>query len=293
MRQILAIQKHGGFVRAAEELGISQPALSRSVLRLEDELGAKLFDRSRSGAVATPLGLALIERAEHLVMESGRLIRDMELISLGRSGEIRIGIGLSAITAMPRIAVDLAERFPGLVISLITGSDRLLAADLALKKLDLVVITEAEKFNDQKGAYLPILNYRMLAIARPDHPLVKCETVSLDEFVAYPTVGPFNTQVFTALDPIHASRRHNEPAPAIITTNLETVKALILDHGMTHIGIEYQFRPHLRAGLIKTIELAWTMEFTLGIAMTRAASHSPVVMQCASTIRDAIRDISA
>lgn len=293
MRQILAIHKHSGFVRAADDLGISQPALSRSILRLEDELGAKLFDRSRAGAVATPLGLALIERAEHLVMESSRLTRDLELISQGRSGEIRIGIGGSTITAMPRVAADLAKRFPGLVISLITGSDRSLAADLALKKLDLIVITDAEKFEDQKGAYLPILTYRMLAVARPDHPLVQREQVSLDEFVTYPTVGPFNTQVFTALDQAHSSRRHNEPAPAIITTNLETVKTLILDRGMTHVGIEFQFRPLLKASLIKAINLEWSMEFSLGIAMTRAASHSPVVMECASIIRDAIRDSSA
>ena len=233
MRQILAIHKHRGFVRAAEELGISQPALSRSILRLEDELGSKLFDRSRLGAVATPLGLALIDRAGQIVTESGRLTRDLELIALGRSGEIRIGFGLSAITAMPNVANALVSRFPGLVISMISAPDRALAAELATMKLDLIVITDEDDFSSYQDAYLPIFSYRMLALARPDHPLVGRESVSLDEFVEYPTVGPFSAQVYSAMDHSLAARRHNDPAPSIITNNLGTA---ITGRGMARIG---------------------------------------------------------
>jgi DNA-binding transcriptional LysR family regulator len=67
MRQVLAIHRHGSFVKAADEIGVAQPTLSKSISRLEDELGLRLFDRTGSGAKVTPMGALLVARAETII----------------------------------------------------------------------------------------------------------------------------------------------------------------------------------------------------------------------------------
>src|SRR6185312_15334785 len=93
MSQVVAIAQHGSFGKAAAELGISQPTLSKSIARLEDELRFKLFDRSGWRAQLTPLGAFVVERAERLVAQSQRFEREVDLFALGEFGEVRIGLG--------------------------------------------------------------------------------------------------------------------------------------------------------------------------------------------------------
>ena len=63
MRQLLALGEQGSFARAARQLGITQPALSRSVQALEARIGARLFDRGREGVIPTDVGRLLLDLA--------------------------------------------------------------------------------------------------------------------------------------------------------------------------------------------------------------------------------------
>lgn len=92
MRQVLAIHRRGSFVKAADDVGVAQPTLSKSISRLEDELGLKLFDRSGTGAKVTPMGALIVQRAETIIAEAERLARDIELVAAGQMGEARIAV---------------------------------------------------------------------------------------------------------------------------------------------------------------------------------------------------------
>ncbi|WP_164066567.1 LysR family transcriptional regulator, partial [Serratia marcescens] len=63
LEQLIALAEEGTFVAAAERSHLSQPALSRSIRKLEQELGVRLFERDRHGAVLTPAGRRLLDRA--------------------------------------------------------------------------------------------------------------------------------------------------------------------------------------------------------------------------------------
>lgn len=282
MRQLLAIHRHGSFVRAADELGISQPALSRSVARLEDQLRARLFERSRSGVVATPLGAALIARVQNLVTASQRLSRDMELVAAGQLGEIRIGLGPSLQGQTARVALSLSGRFPQMRFSLNVEPRRALVADLQNGKLDIVVVSDGEDIDASELAVVPITTERMLAIAAPTHPLATRRKISLDDFAAYPTVSPFKDQVFAALDTQH--RRRSYAPPAYITNDASTVLTLVLERGATHIGSEHVLMPWIVSGQVVILDLDWEWTLALNVVMTRAARHSPVVLECATLI---------
>ena len=83
MRQVASIARLGSFGKAAQELGISQPTLSKSIARLEDELRFKLFDRTGWRAQLTPMGEFIVERANRVILEARRFERDIDLFGLG------------------------------------------------------------------------------------------------------------------------------------------------------------------------------------------------------------------
>lgn len=151
MRQVLAIHRHGSFAKAAEAVGVAQPTLSKSIARLEDELGLTLFDRSGSGARVTPMGALLVSRAEIVIGEAERLARDIELAAAGQIGEARIGVGPAMRSFLPAFAQALAVRFPQLRLKLnVDLRDRLLA-DLRTGALDLVITAQSP---DPDGDYV-------------------------------------------------------------------------------------------------------------------------------------------
>ena len=73
IEQVMALGESGNFAKAAEQLGISQPTLSRNIAALEQDLGLTLFDRGRTGAQATVFGRLLMARGPQVLREAGAL----------------------------------------------------------------------------------------------------------------------------------------------------------------------------------------------------------------------------
>jgi DNA-binding transcriptional LysR family regulator len=291
VQQVLAVHRHRGFVKAAAELGISQPALSRSIARLEDQLRIKLFERSQTGAIATPLGLALIQRGERMVIEAQRLRRDIELLAIGQIGEVRVGVGPSLQPALPELAVALSSAFPRLRVSLNADKRHTLVAGLKSGRLDIVAAVAGPDLDEPELQATPIMIERLVAAARPGHPLVGRPKISLDEFVTHPTVGLFEDQLFHAVDPSLRLTRGSDPPPAFVTQDTGAILALLTRSGLTYIGSEHTVSPWLAAGQAALINLEWRWELVLNVVMTRAATHSPVIVHCSTLIADVCRRV--
>src|SRR4029453_8338092 len=101
----IAEQRHVG--RAAERLGLSQPALSKSLRRLEDALQVKLFDRNSKGLELTAEGSLLLTRARDLRLTLRNVAREVSDLSEGRAGQLRIGVGPTV--SMRLISSSLAK----------------------------------------------------------------------------------------------------------------------------------------------------------------------------------------
>lgn len=109
----LLITEHGTFTEAARLAHLSQPALTASIRRLEEDFGARLFDRGRRGAELTATGAALLPHARAVLaaVDEGR--RAVAEIAGLRAGEVRIGAGATACTyLLPKIIARFRKRFP-------------------------------------------------------------------------------------------------------------------------------------------------------------------------------------
>ncbi len=142
LRHFLLIAQHGTFTAAAERAHLSQPALSASVKRLEDDMGARLFDRGRHGAEVTAAGAALLPHAQavHAAIRAGR--RAVAEIEGLHAGEVRIAAGATATTyLLPRILARFRRKHEGIKFLLREGYALDIRASVASGDLDLGIVT--------------------------------------------------------------------------------------------------------------------------------------------------------
>jgi DNA-binding transcriptional LysR family regulator len=107
------------FRRAAEALAIAQPALSRAIAQLEEDLGARLLNRTRRGVELTPAGQMLLERSEPLLRGLAALPGDLRALAEGQVGTVRVGFtGLAMATVLPGILRAFHAAHPGIRLEL-------------------------------------------------------------------------------------------------------------------------------------------------------------------------------
>src|SRR6266849_10286754 len=112
-----AVQR-GSMSKAAQQLGVSQPAVSEIIADLEHALGVRLLDRRPQGIEPTIYGNAVLKRSTAVFDELKQSIRDVEFLADPTTGEIRIGCveSLSA-TIVPQIARRFSQQYPRVVVS--------------------------------------------------------------------------------------------------------------------------------------------------------------------------------
>jgi LysR family hydrogen peroxide-inducible transcriptional activator len=142
LEYLIAIADEGAFSRAADRLGVTQPSLSQQIKRLEEELGAPLFDRLSRGVVPTQTGEKMIHHARRVlaeVAEAGRSVRDAG----GKiAGPLAIG-GIPTIAPflLPKVLPGFITKYPGVELELIEDvTDRLV--DLLVRgKIDVAILS--------------------------------------------------------------------------------------------------------------------------------------------------------
>lgn len=132
------VAQHGNVTRASETLGLSPPALSKSLRRLETALGAKLVKRTPKGIELTLVGSAMAEHAHRLRLSLNDVVRQASDLSQGRAGHLRIGVGPTIPEQLPRAYAALLKDSPKLTLDiLVTDNDETVPL-LCRGELDLV-----------------------------------------------------------------------------------------------------------------------------------------------------------
>jgi DNA-binding transcriptional LysR family regulator len=186
IRHVLTLARHRNFARAADQLNLSQPALSRSIARLEDTLGVALFDRTREGVTPTDYGRIIIERGEELLRRGQELLRELDLMQGLEIGELTVVAGPfpNAISAGPALSRLLSVR-AGLHIRLSQQSPRGAVAQVLNGSADLGIADMREWEDDARVDLEPLPQHPGFWVARADHPLSGQCNLTLAEVLAY------------------------------------------------------------------------------------------------------------
>lgn len=172
LQLIAALGREGNIHRAAEALGIAQPAASKLLKDLEEALQIELFERLPRGMRATRYGEALIRHAEVAIGALNDAGGELEALRAGRAGRVAIGaIGGPAVAVLPKAVSAVKRAHPMLTISIQVDSSDVLMEGLARGALDMLVARITPGDGLAALRYERLADEPVCAIARPEHPL--------------------------------------------------------------------------------------------------------------------------
>ncbi|MEL1135669.1 LysR family transcriptional regulator [Desulfitobacterium sp. THU1] len=179
------VAEEKNFSKAAEDLFISQPAVSSHVRNLESEFGTKLINRSSKHVELTPAGEIFYEEATKIINQYKETKEKINQIQSVVTGTLRIGASFTiGEYILPELVSQMATRYPQLNISVTIANTEEIAQGLRQKRLD-IALAEGE-MNDREFMVEPFMEDEMVLIAPPVHPLTKSKSVSakdLQDFV--------------------------------------------------------------------------------------------------------------
>src|SRR6478735_425984 len=185
MRCIVAIAECGSLTRAAERLGLAQPALTQTLNRLESEIGAKLFERSRRGAALTEAGLAIVEDLRAALAHGDAAAERARAMGAGRAGRLTIGFVTHAVyEVLPRALRRLHMAHPQLDVVLREMSNADQVDALEGGRIDLALlhppVPVTARVHERR------LGEEAMVVALPaDHELAADGCVSMAEIAAH------------------------------------------------------------------------------------------------------------
>jgi len=173
------VAEHGHLGRAAEALGLSQPAVSKSLRRLEQALEAKLVKRTPKGVELTAEGSALLLRVRDLRLSLQDVTREIADLSQGRVGHLRIGGGeIIAEHLLPAVFTAMLKDTPKITLKFSVSENDLMLPALSNGELDLVVNYLRPALPEglvQERLY----DEEMVVCASADHRLIRLKRVTL------------------------------------------------------------------------------------------------------------------
>jgi DNA-binding transcriptional LysR family regulator len=174
LSHLLALSRRLNYARAAEDLHISQSALSRSIQALEKQLGMRLFDRDRAGVALTPQGELAVERCAVLLADAENAERHLVLAAGARAGRIRFG--MSPLPASALLALIISERLG--MASDVTHEVMVRDADalwelLVSGEIEFFVTNEGSAFDGPRPRVEVLGQFPVGGIVRTGHPLLE------------------------------------------------------------------------------------------------------------------------
>jgi LysR family hydrogen peroxide-inducible transcriptional activator len=240
LRYFLRVAKRGNFTRASEDLLISQPALSRSIQKLEEELGQPVFERKTRSVSLTEAGTLLQSRAQQVLS----IIEDTkaEITDDGESGRIRVGaIPTIAPYFLPEVLQRFSTEFPKASLIVQENTTDVLLKSCTQGEIDLAIVALPVP-----AKYLEVeelFQEELLLVLPPDHPLADKSKIRISDVEPFP---------FVLLDEAHClsdnivtfcRQRSFQPVAVERTSQLTMVQELVsLSHGVSMIPAMAQRR---------------------------------------------------
>ena len=190
LRQFLAVVHEGSLTTAAQKIAVTQPALTKSIRKLEQELGAPLFERLPRGIALTVYGKTLLPHAQRIVAECRLADLELQAFGSGHKGLLRIGAGLMfGATMVPGAVSRLYEQYPGIAFQIVSGVTEVNFPLLRLGELDLMfgLLPPLDTIPDYL-TWRPIMELNTRVVAGANHPLARRKKVGVGDLADYPWV---------------------------------------------------------------------------------------------------------
>ncbi|WP_262249189.1 hydrogen peroxide-inducible genes activator [Parapedobacter soli] len=183
LEYIVAVDTYRSFVAAAEKCCVTQPTLSMQIQKLEESIGARVFNRSRQPVVPTEIGVEIIKQARVVLTESRKINELVQLKKGELEGELRIGvIPTIAPYLLPRVLGNFMRKFPKIQLQIWEYTTNKIAQQLKLGLLDCGVLSTP--VYDQSLVERPLFYEPFVAYISPKSALVEKKEVTAEDVLS-------------------------------------------------------------------------------------------------------------
>jgi DNA-binding transcriptional LysR family regulator len=210
LRHFTVLAQLASFAKASKALFITQPALSRSIKALEEELGQLLFDRVGKRIELTSFGVTSLKRAQALLDGLNDLKKSGQAFNPTTQGLYRLGLssGPGALLASPLLA-HIAQHFPNVKIEIYRANTQTLVSLLKERRVDGLVIDLRAMQPDSDLWVQETFEFRGEFMCRKGHPLLKLKSVPFAKLLEYPMAStPLSDELARLLVSQYGERAH-------------------------------------------------------------------------------------
>jgi DNA-binding transcriptional LysR family regulator len=190
LRYFLAVAEALNFTKAATQLRIAQPALSRQIQDLEDEIGVDLLRRSPRGVTLTAEGRLFLEEVRDILKRANESVEKVRALARGEYGELHVGYAPSPSSEiLPPALAAFQKAAPRVRVILHDLASQELIAGLLDGSLDIAITVEQVDEPTAGIEFEELCRYPFCAAMAPRHPLARKKSLSLEDIVSQPLIG--------------------------------------------------------------------------------------------------------
>lgn len=231
--QVVAVARRGNFSRAAEDLHITQPALSRSIGAFEERLGVRIFDRGRNGATITPVGRQIVADAEQLLRSVRAFDHNLQLYSSGHVGNVSFGLGpLISSLVMPDLGQYFLSERPALLLKAVVRPAQQLVQELMDDHIEMLFCAHGQLEPSDALIMEPVGEIEIGMFVRAGHPLLEQQAVAGNDIAQYPMLSGAELSNQAIASGAVVGRAVDSPASrmgGLVLDNYEILQQMCLD----------------------------------------------------------------
>lgn len=275
LRYFLMVAKEQSFTKAAKQLNITQPTLSRQLAALEEELGVKLFNRGGHNITLTNEGLLLKRRALELVDLEDKIVSEFKGNRESVEGKITIGCGeFIAVETLAKICKNYKEKYPLVQFAIHTGTADNISEMMNKGLVDIGLFLEPVSTEGMDYIRMQGCDHWVVSM-RADDPLAKKEVITKKDLLKLPLILPERTNIQSEL--ANWFGKDFSRLNIAFTSNLGTNAGVMAINGLGYpISIEGAMR-YWRRELVVQKTLSPEILASTVIAWRRNIPYSPAV----------------
>ncbi len=190
LRYFLAVAEALNFTKAAALLRVAQPALSRRVQDLEDEIGVDLLKRSPRGVVLTAEGKLFLDKARHILKLADESVEQVRALARGEEGELHMGYAPApTVEILPPALAAFQKAFPRVRVLLHDFSEQELIDGLRNGRLELALMPRGAGPQSVGLEFETLRSYPICVAVAPKHRFARLKTITLEMVAAEPMIG--------------------------------------------------------------------------------------------------------
>ncbi|WP_339489896.1 LysR family transcriptional regulator [Pseudomonas sp. EL_65y_Pfl2_R95] len=249
------LARTGNMHLAAQQMNLSQPALSKMLKEIEHLLGFAVFERQPRNMPPTDLGKQVVRYAQMVLNDARNFVDQISSLREGGHGHLKVG-GIFAATAvaLPDAIVEIKQRWPLLAIEVVEQTSDHLMAMLDEKILHLAVARFTDVTQCQRFDFLPLAPEPFCFVVNHSHPLAEIGSVTLEQllewqWILYPKGSPIRGRMELAF----AEAGVAVPRNTIDTISMQTFLKVLLGGPMIGMLPQAMVEPHLKSGALRAL----------------------------------------